>query len=443
MRDVMDKAVYSVRQINNELRNLLETHYRSIWIEGEVSGLSTPASGHIYFSLKEGNAILRCAFFRNDLRRSGTRPEEGARVLVHGQISFYEPRGSLQCIVSYLEEAGEGALRRAFEILKKKLSAEGLFDSEHKSMLPEIPLTIGIVTSGSGAALHDILATLKRRYPIARVIVYPTLVQGDLAVDKIIDSIDVARRRGEADLLIIARGGGSLEDLQAFNDERVARCIFECEIPVISGVGHETDFTICDLVADHRAPTPTAAAELAAPDLEQLQQRFDYLQERIRGNTENLIRSCQQTLDYQAARLQNPVEKLNGYRSELKNLYRQICFLAETGIMHRRSLFQRWESAMRTPFPARKIQHSGASLGALQHSALNHARLRVSALAREVAHLQDSVQLMSPQHTLDRGYAIAQHEDDRVITSPQQVKAGETLRISVSQGRFDVTARER
>ncbi len=443
MKDITDKTIYSVRQLNSELRNLLERRYRSVWIEGEISGLSTPASGHIYFSLKEGNSVLRCAFFRNHAFRSRVRPVEGSQVLVHGQISYYEPRGSLQCIVSYLEEAGEGALRRAFEILKKKLADEGLFDSAHKSSLPEIPRTIGIVTSDSGAALHDILATLKRRYPVARVIVYPTSVQGESAVDEIVQAIHLARRRSEADLLIIARGGGSLEDLQAFNDERVARCVFDCEIPVISGVGHETDFTICDLVADHRAPTPTAAAELASPDLAQLKQRFDYLQDRVRNHTENFIRSHQQTLDYHSSRLLGPVQKLNRYRGEFKTLYRQIRFLTETGIIRKRALYHQREISMRVLSPTLKIQRLGESLEALQRSAANHARLKISALARETAHLRDSIQLMSPQHTLNRGYAIAQNEDDKVITGPEQVKPGEPLRISVSRGRFHVTANER
>ena len=422
MSDLTNKSVYSVRQINNELRNLLELNYRSIWIEGEVSGLSTPASGHVYFSLKEENSILRCAFFRNSVLRSGFRPVEGSQVLIQGQISYYEPRGSLQCIVSYMEEAGEGALRRAFELLKKKLAAEGLFDPGHKSRLPEFPRTIGIVTSTGGAALYDILATLKRRYPVARIIVYPTLVQGDTAVDEIVLSINLARQRKEADLLIIARGGGSLEDLQAFNDEKVARCVFECEIPVISGVGHETDFTICDLVADYRAPTPTAAAELVSPDLGQLKQRFDYLQDRIRNNTEKFIRSHQQTLDYQSSRLPGPVQ----------NKFLQ---------MH--SLLQRKEDSMRTLSPARNIRRLRELVETLQRSAANHARLRISALTREATHLQDGIQLMSPQHTLNRGYAIAQNIDNKVITSPEQVKPGEALSITVSKGRFSVTADKR
>ena len=443
MKDITGKTIYSVRQLNNELRNLLETRYRSIWIEGEVSGLSTPASGHVYFSLKEGNSILRCAFFRNNLRKFGARPVEGSQVLVHGQISYYEPRGSLQCIVSYLEEAGEGALRRAFELMKKKLAAAGLFDPGHKSSLPEIPRSIGIVTSGSGAALHDILATLKRRYPVARVIVYPTLVQGESAVDEMVHSINLARSRSEVDLLIIARGGGSLEDLQAFNDEKVARCVFECEIPVISGVGHETDFTICDLVADHRAPTPTAAAEMASPDLKQLKQRFDYLQDRIQNNTEKFIRSHQQTLDYQSSRLLNPIHKLNRYRSEFKTLYRQACFLTETRIMRKRSLFQRKAASIRAGSKVRKMRHLRESLETLQRNATNHVRLRIAALTREANHLQGNIQLMSPQHTLNRGYAIAKNDSDKVITSPEQIKPGETLRISVSRGRFDVTANER
>ncbi len=440
MKDIPGKMIYSVRQLNNELRNLVETQYGSVWIEGEISGLSAPVSGHVYFSLKEGNSVLRCAFFRNHLIRCRVRPVEGAQVLVHGQISYYEPRGSLQCIVSYLEEAGEGALRRAFDLLKQKLAAEGLFDSAHKSSLPAIPQTIGVVTSGSGAALHDILATLKRRYPVARVIVYPTSVQGESAVNEIIHAIRLAGSRAEADLLIIARGGGSLEDLQAFNDEKVARCIFECEIPIISGVGHETDFTICDLVADHRAPTPTAAAQLATPDLAQLKQRFDYLRERMQNHAENLIRNHQQTLDYHSSRLRGPAQKLDYYRNQLNTLYRQIHFLTETGIIRKRALFQRQETSMRTLSPALRMRRLGESLETLRRSATHHVRLRIAALTRETNHLRDSVQLMSPQHTLNRGYAIAQNEDDQVITGAEQVKPGEPLRISVSRGHFRVTA---
>lgn len=435
-----DRSVYSVRQLNNELRNLLEMSYRSIWVEGEISGLSTPASGHIYFSLKEEKSILRCAFFRNSQMRSAFLPEEGARVLVQGQISYYEARGDLQFIVSYMEEAGEGALRRAFELLKRKLDAEGLFDTEHKSGLPAIPRSIGIVTSDTGAALYDILSTLKRRYPIAGIIIYPTLVQGDSAPQEIIRAINIARQRNETGLLIIARGGGSLEDLQAFNDEQVARCIFECEIPVISGVGHEIDFTICDLVADHRAPTPTAAAELASPDVGQLKQRFCYLQDQIQRSMEKSIRDHQQALDYNSSHLVDPVQNLNNYRNEHKHLSRQIYTLTQNKMLRIRSLFHRKEDSIRAHSPTVKIQHTINMLKTLHRDTVNHTQSKISALSREAAHLRNSIHLMSPEHTLTRGYAIAQNKSNEVITSPGQVESGETLKISVAKGQFNVTA---
>ena len=257
-------AVYSVKTFVEELRFLLESSYRTVWIEGEVSGLARPGSGHLYFSLKEQNAVIRCAFFRS--RQIGSPDiKEGMQVLVKGQISLYEARGDLQLIIQHLEPAGEGALRRAFEQLKKKLLDEGLFDPDRRMPIPSMPKTIGLVTSGSGAALRDILVTLRRRYPIANVILSPTLVQGELAPLQICESLAALAKHTDVDVIIVARGGGSLEDLQAFNDEQVARAIYHCPIAVVSGIGHETDTTIADLVADHRAPTPTAAAEFVTP----------------------------------------------------------------------------------------------------------------------------------------------------------------------------------
>src|SRR5437763_11109252 len=260
------RIVYSVSRLNREVRALLERGLGVVWVEGELSNLSQPASGHWYFSLKDRDAQLRCAMFRLKNSQLGFTPSAGQHVLARGRVSLYEPRGEYQLIVEYLEEAGIGALQRQFERLKAKLAAEGLFALERKRSLPRFPRRIGVVTSPSGAAIRDVLHILARRFPPAAVLVYPTAVQGAAAAPALVAALESASARAECQVLILARGGGSLEDLWAFNDERVARAIGACRLPVVSGVGHEIDFTIADLVADARAPTPSGAAELVVPE---------------------------------------------------------------------------------------------------------------------------------------------------------------------------------
>ncbi|MGH8305399.1 MAG: exodeoxyribonuclease VII large subunit, partial [Steroidobacteraceae bacterium] len=260
------REVYSVARLNREVRVLLERGLGVVWVEGELSNFSQPSSGHWYFSLKDRDAQLRCAMFRMKNSLLGFTPRAGAQLLVRGRISVYEARGEYQLIVEHLEEAGVGALKREFERLKTRLAAEGLFALQRKRALPRFPQRIGVITSASGAALRDILHILARRYPPAAVLIYPTPVQGAAAVPALVAALGTASARAECDVLIVARGGGSLEDLWAFNDERVARAIHASALPVVCGVGHEVDFTIADLVADARAPTPSAAAELVVPD---------------------------------------------------------------------------------------------------------------------------------------------------------------------------------
>src|SRR5579862_9598159 len=260
------RNVFTVSRLNREVRLLLEKGLGVIWIEGELSNFSAPSSGHWYFSLKDRDAQLRCAMFRMKNAGVGFKPKDGQQVLVRGRISLYEPRGEYQLSAEHLEEAGVGALKREFERLKNKLAAEGLFALERKRSLPRFPRRIGVVTSPTGAAIRDILHILGRRFPPAAVLIYPTAVQGDAAIPMIVEALQTASARAECDVLIVARGGGSIEDLWSFNDERVARAICASSIPVVSGIGHEIDFTIADFVADARAPTPSGAAELVAPD---------------------------------------------------------------------------------------------------------------------------------------------------------------------------------
>lgn len=268
-----ERRIHSVTDLNRAARLLLESGLTSLWVEGELSNFARPSSGHWYFSLKDAQAQVRCAMFRQRNQLVGFVPREGVQVLVRARVTLYEPRGDYQLQVEHLEEAGLGALQRAFDELKKRLAAEGLFAAEGKRPLPYAPQRIGVITSPTGAALRDILHILARRFPAAEVIVYPVPVQGEAAPAAIVRALQLANLRAECQVLIIARGGGSLEDLRAFNDERVARAIAASELPIVSGVGHETDFTIADFAADARAPTPSGAAQLVSPDQQEWRAR--------------------------------------------------------------------------------------------------------------------------------------------------------------------------
>ena len=261
-------AAITVSQLNRQAKTLLEQGLAQLWVEGEISNIARPASGHVYFTLKDKSAQIRAAFFRQRQRGPTISLKDGDQVLVYGRVSLYEARGDYQLIVEQIEPAGEGALKRQFEVLKKKLAAEGLFDEDRKQELPELPTRIGVITSPTGAAIRDIVSILGRRFPSIPLVIYPSAVQGDAAPQELITALATAIRRAECDVLILARGGGSLEDLWAFNDEQLARAIAESPIPIVSAVGHEVDFTIADFVADLRAPTPSGAAELVVPDRE-------------------------------------------------------------------------------------------------------------------------------------------------------------------------------
>ena len=315
----MNKAtsIYQVSDLLNEMRRLMEASYAEIWIEGELSSLSTPASGHLYFSLKDQQSQLRCAMFRNRASTSKYNPKVGDLVRVRAKISVYTARGDLQCIVQYIEEAGEGLLQRRFEELKTKLKAQGLFEPAHKQPLPSFAEHIGIITSPTGAAIKDVISTLQRRCPAIPVIIYPAVVQGQSAAASIIEAIRNARQHGQCDVLVLTRGGGSLEDLWCFNDENLANEIFDCPIPIISGVGHEVDFTIADLVSDLRAPTPTAAAEILSPDTNQLQSQLRSLWLRLSNSGHRYLQQSGQNVDHSFQQLVHPKQQLSIIRERL------------------------------------------------------------------------------------------------------------------------------
>ena len=436
------RTIYSVKSFVEELRSLLETSYRRIWIEGEISGLARPASGHLYFSLKEQNAVIRCAFFRN--RRVGNIAIlEGMQVLVEGQISLYEARGDLQLIVHHMEPAGEGLLRRAFEKLKAQLKHEGLFDPQHKSDVPAFPKSIGVVTSASGAALQDILVTLARRYPLANVIVSPTLVQSELAPRQICQSLEALGQFGAVDVIILVRGGGSLEDLQAFNEETVARAVFNCPIPVVTGVGHETDTTIVDFVADHRAATPTAAAEYVTPDLNEAVDSVNQRISRISELAERKINDLRQRADFISLKLTHPSQRLERDRHRLTLLQSrlQASWQQEQLDLHQR--LDHLSNRLQLQNPTHQLERNKLLADQLRQRALVRVSQNIQNLSARLGRLQDALQLMNPAHTMARGYAILQNERGDVITGVNQTALGQSLVAGMSDGKLRVSVQKK
>ncbi|MGD8785693.1 MAG: exodeoxyribonuclease VII large subunit, partial [Thioalkalispiraceae bacterium] len=329
------RDVYSVSRLNTEARALLEGSFPLLWVEGEISNFACPASGHWYFSLKDEQAQVRCAMFRNRNAHLGFVPKNGMQVMIRAKISLYQARGEFQIIAEHMEESGEGALRRLFEDLKKRLQQEGLFAAEHKQPLPDHIQTIGVITSPTGAAIRDILTTLKRRYPAAQIIIYPVPVQGAESGPQIANMIKTVDRRNEVDVVLLARGGGSLEDLWSFNEEIVARAIYDCSLPTVVGVGHEIDFTIADMVADCRAPTPTAAAELVSPNQFELRQTLRQNINRLANAIQRQLSQQYQQINWLAQRLQHPGRRIEDLSQRLDDLQLRLNQAQAHYIRHR------------------------------------------------------------------------------------------------------------
>lgn len=429
-------SIFTVSRLNQTVRLLLEQEMGQVWISGEISNFTQPSSGHWYFTLKDDTAQVRCAMFRNSNRRVTFRPQHGQQVLVRANITLYEPRGDYQIIVESMQPAGEGLLQQKYEQLKAKLSAEGLFDQQYKQPLPAPAHCVGVVTSKTGAALHDILHVLKRRDPSLPVIIYPTAVQGDDAPGQIVRAIELANARRECDVLIVGRGGGSLEDLWSFNDERVARAIFASDIPVVSAVGHETDVTIADFVADLRAPTPSAAAEVVSRNqlelLRQLQngqQRLEmamdyFLAERTRRFTQLQHRLHQQHPQLRLARQQTVLERL-----------RQRMNVALEGQLKRATLRQqRVAQRLNQQNPQPKIYRAQTRIQQLEYRLAENLRARLSSTRERFGNAVTHLEAVSPLSTLARGYSVTTATDGKVLKQTQQVKAGDVLTTRLSDG---------
>ncbi len=428
------RQVFSVSELNTEARDLLEGRFPLIWVEGEISNLARPASGHLYFSLKDESAQVRCAMFKMRNRRLNFRPENGQQVLLRAKVSLYPARGDFQLIGEHMEEAGDGALRRQFEQLKHRLRDEGLFDEHLKQPLPELPTRLGVITSPTGAAIRDILSVLKRRFPAIPVLIYPVPVQGTEAPAAIVDALQSAARRDECDVLILARGGGSLEDLWAFNDEAVARAIHACPLPVVSGIGHEVDFTIADFVADLRAPTPSAAAERVSPDQDEWRGLLKGWENRlIRSWRERLSRQ-RQTLNWLSRQLKHPGQRLREKAQRLDDLEQRLILAVKSQLRQRRSRLATAQARLRGHSPKHRLRELRLRLQILARTGQNAIGAKLARDRQRLAAIGRALDTVSPLATLARGYAIVQTDDGRVLRRADEARVGDVVDARLGRG---------
>ncbi|NAX49150.1 exodeoxyribonuclease VII large subunit [Photobacterium halotolerans] len=431
-----NSRIYTVSSLNAQVRLLLENEMGVVWLVGELSNFSAPVSGHWYFTLKDARAQVKCAMFRGNNQRVTFRPANGNQVLVKARLSLYEPRGDYQLIIDSMQPEGDGRLQQQFEKLKMQLAAEGLFAQTLKKTLPEQPKRVGIITSKTGAALHDILQVLKRRDPSLPVVIYPTMVQGEGAAISIAQAIGRANTRQECDVLIVGRGGGSLEDLWAFNEEIVARTIAASQIPIISAVGHEVDVTIADFVADMRAPTPSAAAELVSRDLSAQMQKIHQHQQQLRHAMRHYLSVRQSQLVRWQHRLdrQHPQVQLNQQSQRLDELRSRLERAMRKQVSDRQQHLHRSDYKLALHSPAHQLERLSTQLATNQRRLLNAMDRRLVKASHQLALATEKLDAVSPLATLARGYSITRDENGQVIRSTRQVNTGDALQTTLADG---------
>lgn len=435
MQPDTSNKVYTVTHLNRHARLLLEGELGTVAISGEISNLSIPTSGHWYFSLKDSQSQLRCAMFKGNNRSVAFRPKNGDQVLIFGKVTLYEPRGDYQLVAQTMAPAGEGLLKQQYEALKQRLFEEGLFAESLKQPLPPHPARIGIISSPTGAALHDILSVLARRAPHVQVIIYPSQVQGEPAAAQLVAALEAANRRAETDVLILARGGGSLEDLWCFNDERVIRAIAASRLPIVSAVGHEVDFTLSDLVADLRAPTPSAAAELISRDGDAQQAQYQQWQLRLQQAQRRYLLQSRQLLDRLNARLQrqHPRQQLQQQAQQLDQLQARLHRAFRQCFTRAQQRLAQSQLRLSHQHPAQQLHGSRLALQALQTRLRTQMYTRLQRNKHQLALAGSRLNAISPLATLARGYSITQHKT-QVITAASQVQVGDQLRTRLAQG---------
>ena len=429
-----DRQILTISQLNRRARQLLETHFALLWVRGEISNLSRPSSGHWYFTLKDNDAQIRCAMFRNRNSLVTSPPRDGDQVLVRGRVSLYENRGDYQLIAEHLEADGAGLMQQQFEALKKRLAAEGLFDPERKRQIPSHPSRIGVISSPTGAAIRDVLHVLKRRAPWIPVALYPAAVQGRDAPGELMSAIELANQDDRCDVLLLTRGGGSLEDLWAFNDERLARAIAASDLPIVSAVGHETDFTIADFVADQRAPTPSAAAELVSPDGAELLARLAQGELNLAARMRRQLALLNQQLHWLGKRLRSPADRLREQAQHLDHLEIRLSRAMHRQLERRRTVLAGADAALQSVNPARRYALAGARLATLETRLQGIQRRLLSQWRDRLGTLAATLQAVSPLATLERGYAIARDTDRNEVRSRHAVTTGDRLDLMVTDG---------
>lgn len=434
-----DRQIYSVSQLNRSVRQLLETQLPLLWVEGEISNFARPASGHWYLSLKDDQAQVRCAMFRNANQRVNFQPTNGTQILVRCRAGLYEGRGEYQLIIEHMEEAGTGALQRKFEQLKQQLANEGLFDNQHKQPMPTAVSHIGVITSATGAAIKDILSVLDRRFPAIKVSIFPTAVQGEQAAGQIVDALAMANQQSQCDALIVGRGGGSLEDLWPFNEESVARAIFNSKIPIVSAVGHEVDFTIADFVADLRAPTPSAAAELLSPDGQDLLDQFMGFEILLSEALIRKIRQLEQRADFLQKRLQHPGRKLQQQSQHMAQLRIRLQRAIAAQLQQQRAQMVQLQNKLLGQSPEQTIIHGQQRITQSVKQLMRSMQQQLAnkqTKTDQAMHLLDTV---SPLSTLGRGYAIIRDQHNAVIKTVKEVNAGDQLISQLADGEIVVS----
>jgi len=429
------QEIISVSEINRRAKSILEENFPFVWIQGEVSNFFSAASGHWYFSLKDESSEIRCAMFANKSHRITFEPKDGDHLVLNGTLSIFEGRGQYQIIVEHIELAGEGALLKAFEELKKKLLTEGLFDDSLKKKLPSYPRSIAVVTSPDGAVIQDIINVLSRRSPFFDLTVVPTLVQGEKAAPLICEALNKASNLENIDLIILARGGGSIEDLWAFNNEEVARTIVNCPIPLVSAVGHETDFTISDFVADIRAPTPSIAAEI-------ISQPYSELKETLEGYQSYLLKSVESQFDSQRTRITNLIKRIRHPGDKLREIGQKVDYL-ETALiqeMHQKVSFKKnqlnlTQLSLQQNSPQNKVKEAKVYLQNASKDLLKAFNLKIERKRKLLGELVATIEAVSPLSVLARGYSIISTEPEgKILSSSNQVKIGQTISAVLNKG---------
>jgi len=436
-----ERTVYSVSELNRTIRGLLESQFPLLWIEGEISNLAEPASGHIYFTLKDAKAQVRCAMFKGRKQLLRFKPCNGQQILIRAKVGLYEARGEFQLVAEHMEEAGDGALRREFEELKTRLAKEGLFDESLKQPIPELPKCIAVITSGTGAAIRDVLSVLGRRFPSIPVQVYPVAVQGEKAAPEISKALYRASKSKTCDVILLVRGGGSLEDLWAFNEEQVARAIVLCDVPVISGVGHEVDVTIADFTADHRAATPSAAAELVSPNQQTYLHKLQSFQRQlIRLMQTELSRLNDQSKWLQTRlKTQHPNSQLMQQIQQLDDLTNNLQSAFQVIINEKKHDLKYNMQSLLSNRPDQFIDYQKIQLEDLSSRLVYSSEQNIENKMQQLANLSRTMQAVSPLNTLSRGYSITRDANGETVTNARQLRKGDKITSEFNKGK--VTSR--